>query len=895
MCKSQEEGGARCAAHYRVAATHILERLEAVTSSKDRQAIVSAARYPSPFEHAERGEEENTFTLLKHYAATPQGRRDIELVRDRVGEAARTGDFGSRKEKEGVAAYLTNVLKRGGEQREADKEVRKVIAKQKSRQRDADRNDAVITRERAAKYRAREYERTLGSEYPYLKEMWNPELNGGAELHELPAGSSRLRITLQCPDFPDTHPTWTERGDQAATAARAGRHIRCAVCVRMGFDGLQENLASLRNAIGGDLDALDSLSPTMRMLILEQTGTLKKTGISDSLLMSSIRGELSISDIVEANSLADLEGRFSDVLSDVDVEIANSEEVSLDDLVEEDYDRDTMKQVDSILASSGAIALMSDNAVMADRVVTDRVEAMWNEVLGDPNRLDEIVSRLQPGTLANEWEERVAAQFLTELDEARNTPLPEGYKGDLDPMLSQRRFMVLAGERRRIANWSGTGAGKTLSAALSLEHLDAKESLVVAPSDVLPRWQEEFKAGFPDTEVVLVREDAAVDRDIAPVPDGKRRVWLVNYEQFSGENGVARIDRLTDRVDAVVMDEIHKLKSQSEETASRRHRAAQEFLDNASQSAVSRDRELAVIGMSATPVVNDLDEAKSVFRLISGAAPGVGTEQTVSNVTKFHHRMRTLGVRQLPQLSHSIRRNTVAVDITGDSATIVEELAGRRNSAPGGRLHGLQVEQALLPYKMPAIRTSVASSVGEGKPVIVYSKFTTGMVDPIVEGVSDMKRPDGSAVRAVRYTGDETPEERKDIVQRFRRGEIDVLVASSPITTGVDGLQDVCSHLVVACPPYTSAELEQLEGRVYRTGLNSDVRIDYIVTSARRTPEVSAWSWCASRLKAIRSKRTLADAVMDGNVPDALVSKTKGMRGRALAGIQSLAETVDLS
>lgn len=895
MCQSVNDGGARCAAHYRPAAKAILDRLESATTQSEQRTLVTEERFPSPFEHAENDEQENAFTLLKNYAATQSGRKEIEKVRDRIKDVASDGTFEERKAKTQSVAYLSNVLKRGSEQKEANKEVRKVIAQKRNRDRDSDRNNAFLTPERVARMRTRTPSATLASEYPYLKEMWREEDNGGAELEIVPAGSSRIQLTLRCPEYPDRHPTWTVRGDAAAAASRTGRRLRCATCARMGLENLQGNLESLRDAMGGDLSAFDSLSPTMQMYLLEQSGALNGgNGIGNSLLMSTVRGELSMSDIVNANGVSDLEGHYSDTLADVDTALETAEVDSLDDLKVEDLDRDTMTEVDRILAASGAAALLPDNALVADRLVNERVEALWNEALGDPDRLDDIRGRLT-GQLRNEWEQRVATQFLNELDAAENVELPAGYQGDLTPMLSQKRFMLLAGERRRIGNWSGTGAGKTLSAALTLEHIDAKESLIVAPSDVLPRWRQEFEAGFPDTEVVLVREDAEVSRDIQPVADGKRRVWLVNYEQFSGENGVARIERLTDRVDAVVMDEIHNLKSQSESTASLRHNAAQTFLENASESAISRDKELAVIGMSATPIINDLDEAKSIFRLISGRAPGIGTKPTVANIAKFHHRMRALGVRQRPQLSHKIRRNTVEVDITDSSYNIVTDLEGRKNASSSGRLHGAQVEQALLPYKMPAVKAAVESSTSKGEPVVVYSNYVEGMIDPIVTDVSTMKRPDGSPLRVVRYTGSESPQERSDIVRRFRAGQIDVLVASDPIATGVDGLQDVCSHMVVVSPPYTPAKLEQLEGRVYRTGLNSDVRIDYIATSAKKTDQVKAWSWCASRLRAIRSKRSLADAVMDGTVPETLSRAAKGMRGKALAGIGTLVESVDLA
>ena len=63
------------------------------------------------------------------------------------------------------------------------------------------------------------------------------------------------------------------------------------------------------------------------------------------------------------------------------------------------------------------------------------------------------------------------------------------------------------------------------------------------------------------------------------------------------------------------------------------------------------------------------------------------------------------------------------------------------------------------------------------------------------------------------YTGDD-----KTGLEGFLNGDIDVLIGSSAIGTGVDGLQQVCNRLIVNVLPWTAAEFEQLKGRIYRQG-----------------------------------------------------------------------------
>jgi hypothetical protein len=67
--------------------------------------------------------------------------------------------------------------------------------------------------------------------------------------------------------------------------------------------------------------------------------------------------------------------------------------------------------------------------------------------------------------------------------------------------------------------------------------------------------------------------------------------------------------------------------------------------------------------------------------------------------------------------------------------------------------------------------------------------------------------------------------------------------------------------------PWTAAEFEQLKGRVYRQGQHkSEVTMVIPLTSA----EVGGkrWSWCDSKMQRLRFKKSVADAAVDGVVPE---------------------------
>ena len=55
----------------------------------------------------------------------------------------------------------------------------------------------------------------------------------------------------------------------------------------------------------------------------------------------------------------------------------------------------------------------------------------------------------------------------------------------------------------------------------------------------------------------------------------------------------------------------------------------------------------------------------------------------------------------------------------------------------------------------------------------------------------------------------------------FKR-DIDFLIGSSAIGTGIDGLQDVGGRIIINVLPWTTAEFDQLKGRIYRQGQRDD-------------------------------------------------------------------------
>jgi Hypothetical methyltransferase/Helicase conserved C-terminal domain len=112
------------------------------------------------------------------------------------------------------------------------------------------------------------------------------------------------------------------------------------------------------------------------------------------------------------------------------------------------------------------------------------------------------------------------------------------------------------------------------------------------------------------------------------------------------------------------------------------------------------------------------------------------------------------------------------------------------------------------------------------------------------------------------YTGGD-----KSGFEPFLKGEADILIGTRPVGTGLDGLQQVCNRLVMLCLPWTSAEYEQIVGRIRRQG-SAFEEVEIIVPQVALDYEGETWSWDKGRIALIQYKRTLSDCAVDGYIPE---------------------------
>ncbi len=157
------------------------------------------------------------------------------------------------------------------------------------------------------------------------------------------------------------------------------------------------------------------------------------------------------------------------------------------------------------------------------------------------------------------------------------------------------------------------------------------------------------------------------------------------------------------------MDEIHYTKQRTVENISRRRRLVRDLCTAAAE----RNSGLRVLGMSATPVINTLQEGKSLVELVSGLAHDeLNTQATVSNCMRLHQRLTTLGIRWMPE--YDLAFDQMEIDV--DARAWLDEIR-----ALGQNGNSLALEQILT-------RGALAGDSAQIQPkTLIYTHYIGGI------------------------------------------------------------------------------------------------------------------------------------------------------------------------
>ena len=135
---------------------------------------------------------------------------------------------------------------------------------------------------------------------------------------------------------------------------------------------------------------------------------------------------------------------------------------------------------------------------------------------------------------------------------------------------------------------------------------------------------------------------------------------------------------------------------------------------------------------------------------------------------------------------------------------------------------------------------------------VIYTEY----VEDIIKKTPNAVNQEGYSFAV--YTGED-----KSGLARFLDKKVQVLIASRPISVGVDRLQHICNRLIINTLPWTNAQYQQLLGRIVRMGQTKDVVHVYVIKAS-----IAGYPYDELKWKRIQFKRTLADCAVDGRLPE---------------------------
>jgi hypothetical protein len=537
----------------------------------------------------------------------------------------------------------------------------------------------------------------------------------------------------------------------------------------------------------------------------------------------------SIGSGTEENDTADEVGE--QVLQEEQLEFEDAQTIAAEDQSENllnvlpDLVTKELKTYDKYFVSSGEKGAY---------LLKESVNKIWNCVLSSESYLETVKEMKES---SGPWLTYVLDTFMMEYKSVLNEKVGPDYKFEYPPSLMQKLMSYRIATNPYYGNWCGTGAGKTNAFLIASRRIDARVTVCVCPNAVVETIRKSILRVYPESTIIIPK---SLD-DITSYDRSKYNYVILNYEKFCQSYSPALVDKLVslNQIDFLCFDEVHRAKNDMS--------SINQNLTNLRVLGGEKNPGMRVLGMTATPLINNLSEVRNLLELITGTSfeDIMPTNLvTINNIHNAYKYLMLYGFRYVPDYKINCIEEKVDIDGTKELA---EKLVGFENSEVGDiEGHMVQIKYEGIRYHIKKYRT------------IIYTQFIKNILPRIKEEL----RKNGITFRE--YTGEIDSVERDSIVSDFAQHKFDVILASSPITTGVDGLQKICDTIIILSLPWTNAEYVQLVGRINRQGSEfGSVKI--VVPQVKiKMNNGKEWSWDDKRFRIIKTKRTLSDAVVDG-------------------------------
>ena len=378
-------------------------------------------------------------------------------------------------------------------------------------------------------------------------------------------------------------------------------------------------------------------------------------------------------------------------------------------------------------------------------------------------------------------------------------------------------------ESRQLLLADDMGLGKTLQVIAALRLMFRREeiqtALVVAPASVLDQWRRELLKWAPDLTAMVIRGSAS-DRGwqwATPV-----NVALVSYDTLRsdvGDNPMSPAGRKT--WDVVVADEAQRIKNR-----------------NSTSDSVKKLKRLRSWALTGTPVENNEEELASIMEFVDHEEGR--TPRRYSAGPALRQRHRELQLRR--------KKEEVLEDLPAKIVSMIPVELGpaQRRSYDRAEREGIvhlrelgrdvRVQHVLElitrlkqicnaepetgeSAKFEEIRARIETLAAEGNRALVFSQYRRAGFG--VEAVAASLRE----FHPLTFTGAHSPEERRDIINRFRRDDRHKVLVISLRAGGVGLNLQEASYVFHLDRWWNPAVERQAEDRSHRYGQTVPVHV----------------------------------------------------------------------
>lgn len=376
------------------------------------------------------------------------------------------------------------------------------------------------------------------------------------------------------------------------------------------------------------------------------------------------------------------------------------------------------------------------------------------------------------------------------------------------------------------------GLGKTLTAILGMFNKKRLPAIVVVKTHLQLQWRKDGIEKFTNLTAHCI--DGTKPYDLP-----KADVYIIKYSCLSGWNDLFS----TGFFKYAVFDEVHELRTGS---ASDKGCAARVLSDNVDY----------VMGLGATPIYNYGIEIWNIMQIIKPGCLGTmdefAREWTHWNGKGIVIDPKALGtyMRENFLLLRRTREdvkmevpviNQIVQYVDYDEAVVDSSLELAKQLAMSVLTGSFEERgQAAREFDM---KLRQVTGISKAKKVAAYTKIILEAGEPVLlvawhREVYQILLKELAAYRPALYTGSESASQKQRSLDEFKMGRTPLLIMSLRSGDGIDGLQDICSHVVYGELDYSPKVHEQIAGRLDRPGQTQQVTKHFVVTEWGSDPPI---------------------------------------------------------